>query len=56
MTPGQRAYEADVARKALPESPLERAKRLSRTMVDVDSLVGITERVPWQSWERGERK
>lgn len=25
----------------MPESPLERAKRLSREMVDVDELVGL---------------
>jgi len=35
----------------LPESPLERAKRLHRELVEVDTLVGITERVPWQPIE-----
>lgn len=30
----------------LSESPLERAKRHSRLMVDLDVLVGITEREP----------
>lgn len=29
----------------LPESPLERAKRLSRPLISVDELVGITQRI-----------
>jgi hypothetical protein len=33
---------------AATESPMERAKRLSRELVSVDNLVGITERVPVQ--------
>jgi hypothetical protein len=37
------------SQSAQPESPLERAKRRSREMVSVDSLLGITERVPWTS-------
>lgn len=43
------------------ESPLQRAKRLHRPLVSVDSLVGITERTPWhasvdRSGEAGETR
>lgn len=31
------------------ESPLDRAKRLSRELVSVDTLVGITERLSFDS-------
>lgn len=36
----------------LPESPLERAKRLSREFVSIDEILCITERVPWSPRDR----